>query len=465
MNASARAVALDALVRSGGAAERLDAAIADSTLDARDRAFATELAYGTLKMRRALEWSLARCVTRSLDRADEHTRWALMLGAYQLLYLDRVPAHSAVDESVTLARARGGKSAAGFVNAVLRRVAREQPRPPRPTPQDGVDALGLYASLPDWIAAHLVDRFGFSTAVAAAEGMNGPPKRALRLRGTEAERAAIVTTLISAGVSLAPSRFGIPECVVILKASATPAIRDAVARGDAVWQSEESQLAVHLLDPRPGEIVLDVCAGRGVKTGMIAGRLMDGRSKDRPLHLGSPLWCVEDDRKKVVALTAVASGAAAGMVHVVETDARAPYPMEVPAQFDAAIVDAPCSGLGVIGRRADARFRKQPTDPARFSAVQKAILARTAQRVRVGGRLLYVTCSTHPVEDEGVAEAFLATHPGWNAVALPAMTADHIIPCGEARLTVPGIDGSDGFFYAMFEHRRSAPAPDEARIV
>jgi 16S rRNA (cytosine967-C5)-methyltransferase len=453
LKTTARSVALEALAAGGDAAEHLDRALRAASIDARDRAFATELAYGTLKMRRSLEWAISRYLTRPLAQTDATVRWILLLGAYQLLYLDRVPAHSAVDESVELARSLGATSSTGFVNAILRKVAAELPRPPKPKDDDGAPGLGLYASLPDWIAKLLIERFGHAQATLAAEGMNGPPRRALRFASSQRSIDDFARAARDEGAKMSPGRYGIPECIVVDATGDSATVRDAIAAGDAAWQSEESQLAVQLLDPKPGETVLDVCAGRGGKTMMIAGRV----------GATGAVWSIDDDRVRLESLTASVLRAGVTHVHAVRCDARDAYPAQIPAQVDAALVDAPCSGLGVLGRQADARWRKRETDPARFAVVQLAILDRAASRVRPGGRLLYATCSIVPAEDEGVVDTFLASHDEWRAEPLVLPHARGMMREGAYALTVPGIDGADGFYYAVLHRRRPAAAAAETQ--
>jgi len=440
---SARAVALEALARGGVAAEHLDRALDATSLSPADRAFATELVYGTIKMRRSLEWSVSRVLHRPFAQVEPRLRWILLLGAYQLLYLDRVPAHSAVDESVELAAMTGRRGMAGFANAVLRKVGSDRMRPPPPTQKGGAQSLALHASLPDWIARHLIDRFGIDDAVRAADGLNRAPRRALRMDDAAAADE-LRRGLGGRGGQTPASRYGIPECVLVDRASADPAVRDAIAHRRAAWQSEESQLAVHLLDPRPGETVLDMCCGRGVKTMMIAGR-MRGEGA---------LWSIDDDERKLASLSEMARARGFAEIHALRADARAELPAHVPDAVDAAIIDAPCSGLGIIGRRPEARWRKRESDPERFARVQAAVLRRTANHVRTGGRLLYVTCSTSPQEDEEVVDAFLAERPEWVAAPLPLLPSDGVRKAGEYLLTVPGIDGSDGFFYALLLRRQ-----------
>lgn len=448
MTVNARSVALDVLCREGRTTEDLDRALAASDLDARDRSFATELAYGTLKMRRPLEWAVARFLHRPLDTAPLVVRWILLLGAYQLLYLERVPAHSAVDESVELARHNGAQRSAGFINAVLRKVAAEKPLPPPPSAVATSTSLGLYASLPDWIAQLLVERFGSQTALTAADGMNRPARRALRFVSRSRSAEHFAQQLAAEEAEVTRGTFGIPECIVVKSAPRGDSLRKALASGEAAWQSEESQLAVHLLAPAAGDAALDVCAGRGGKSMMFASRVGPDGS----------VWAIDDDRARLEVLTGSAHRAGLHNVRSAAADARRPYPPGVPLQFDVALVDAPCSGLGVLGRNADARWRKRDTDPQRFAAAQSMILERASAYVKPGGRLLYATCTFARRENDDVAERFLSAHDDWSAKALPSMTGT--IATGPYLQVVPGIDGADGFFYALLE--RSSAEKDGA---
>ncbi|HEV2878478.1 MAG TPA: transcription antitermination factor NusB, partial [Candidatus Eremiobacteraceae bacterium] len=169
-----REVALRALLAGGGQAA-LETALREDEMAARDRALLTQLVYGTLKMRRALDWSIAVYLKRPIAQLSPELLWALRLGAYQLLYLEKIPAHSAVDESVKLARRTGHAGTAAVANAVLRKIASAPVRPPKPKPGDPARALGEYASLPDWLAGHLIDRFGFDEALRIADGVNRMP--------------------------------------------------------------------------------------------------------------------------------------------------------------------------------------------------------------------------------------------------------------------------------------------------
>ncbi len=440
-----REVALRALLAGGGQAA-LEVALRDGEMQARDRALLSQLVNGTLKMRRALDWSLAAYLKRPAATLSPELLWTLRLGAYQLLYLEKIPAHSAVDESVKLARRTGHAGTAALANAVLRKLAATPVRPPVPKPGDAASVLGEWASLPDWIAGHLIERFGFERVLRVADGVNHLPRRAVRVNTLVTSPAEMRSALERAGVSVRASRYGIAECLVLehTPAGSAAAINRLIGSGRLTMQSEESQLAVQLLDPQPHERVLDVCAGRGVKTGMIAAR--------RP----AALIALDDDAQKLAALAQEMVRLNVDTVETVRADATKPYPEAAHAQVDAVLVDAPCSGIGTLGRRADLRWAKSDADPPRLARTQTAILRQAASAVQPGGRLLYVTCSTDRREDEAVVAQFLAAHPDFSPAELAfAAPPGSVLRQGDGVLTVPGIDGADGFFYAKLTRRAS----------
>ena len=436
-----RAVALRVLIAGGGQAA-LEAALRDGDMQARDRALLTQLVYGAQKMRRALDWSLSLYLKRPIAALSPELLWALRLGAYQLLYLAKIPAHSAVDESVKLARRTGHAGTAAVANAVLRKIAASRATPPQPKAGDPLSVFADYASLPEWLAAHFIERFGFERALRVAEGVNRPARRAVRVNTRITSGDEMCAALERAGVVVRASRYGIAECLVL---ETTPPgslalINKLIGSGRLTVQSEESQLAVELIDPQPGELILDVCAGRGVKTGAIAQR---GPTS---------VYALDDDAAKLAALAQEMVRLSLAAVEIVEADATKPYAEIVPDSFDAVLVDAPCTGIGTIGRRADLRWAKSDADPSRLARTQAAILQQAARKVRAGGRLLYVTCSTDAREDEHVVGEFLSSNPSFRAATLRVMApSGAVLSPGGYTLTVPGIDGADGFFYAKLE--------------
>lgn len=468
----ARALALRALLHDGTQAA-LDQVLrepegkAGVRIDNRERALATQLTYGTVKMRRALIWSLQHYLRKPFDGMDAALQNVLLLGAFQLLYLKKIPAHSAVDESVKLARRYGHAGTAAVANAVLRKLSSQPLRPPPPEDASQLEVFADFASVPNWIAQHWIDRFGFATALQIAEGVNQQARRALRVNTTRVSVAAMSAELAAKNVSVRAGVYGIPECLVLEERAPDPVeyavksaplqstIAQAIRLGLVTVQSEESQLAVQLLQPGSSATIADVCAGRGVKAGAIGERL----------SAASRLFALDDDGAKLALLAAEFQRLGLKRPHIVRGDARQPYPASMPTDADAVLVDVPCSGIGTIGRRAELRWTKEAHDPQRLGHTQLAILDRAASIVREGGRLLYAVCSTAVAENEDVVGAFLARNPQWRSAPLALdghSTAVDKLPhtvkkLGDFALTVPGIDGADGFFYALLIRRSATP--------
>lgn len=449
-----RSLALRALLR-GGSQAALDATLrGDSAAackseagDGRERALATQLTYGVVKMRRALAWSLSHHLRRPLAELDRELLNVLMLGAYQLLYLKKIPAHSAVDESVKLARRHGHAGTAALANAVLRRLAAQPLRPPRPRDATDIKGFADFASVPDWIAQHWIGRFGFADALRVAEGVNGPARRALRINRTRVDKTALVAELATDYLVPGEGRYGIPECVIIDPAGSYGGrtLSSSLRLGLVTVQSEESQLAVHLLGSGPDDIVIDVCAGRGVKAGALAER---ATAPDRTL------FALDDDAGKLALLAAEMKRLRRPLPVAARWDAQRPYPLAFPRDADAALVDAPCTGIGTVGRHAELRWEKQESDAARLGPTQLRILAQASQAVRPGGRMLYTVCSTAPEECETVVDSFLSSTSEWQTQPIDiALGTEHARRLGDNLLTLPGIDGADGFFYALLRKR------------
>ena len=406
-----------------GEAERL-------RLDARDLGLATRLAYGAVQRRATLDHVIATLAGRGLDRLEPAVVAALRLGAFQLAYLDRVPAHAAVGESVQLAKedSRGG---AGLVNAVLRRAAREARALVEALPEDTPQAAALRHSHPEWIAALWWETLGPADALALMAADNEPAEPALRantLRVTAAELAARLPVPSHA----AP---GLPEALVL------EAPFDA--HGAAEWreglfmpQSRAAMTVARLLDPRPGERVLDLCAAPGGKTTHLAA-LMEDRGR---------IVAVERHRGRAAALARTAQRMGASCVEVRAADAVAEHE---PQAYDRVLVDPPCSDLGTLASRPDARWRKTADQPARLAATQGAILRAGAAAVRPGGTLVYSTCTISPSENEGVVAAFLAEHTAFEADDLREAVPVWQHPGVPRHLqTLPHRDGTEGFFIA-----------------
>lgn len=398
----------------------LDAALgAGGDGDPRDRALATRLVYGTLAWQGRLDHAIAQVASRPLGRLDPLVLRVLRVGAYQSLLLDDVPPHAVVDTAVRAARAlgRGPARAAGLVNAVLRRVG--DARPP-----DDADVAAA-ASLPAWLAARWVARLGAPRALALGRALNAPPPGTIRATG---DRLALAARL-SAGDSGAPRRDVRPavrarDGLVVTPFAGLPQ-HPAFREGQFTVQDEASMLVVDLLDPLPGERVLDLCAGPGGKATHVAQRVGDaGRVDAIDLH-PHRVRLVEEAARRLGVADRVAVRAA---------DARA---WEGPGRtrpYDRVLVDAPCSSLGTARRRPEVKWRVRPDDLPGLARLQGELLAAGARRVKPGGPVVYAVCSTEPDEGAAVVDAFLAQSPGWTAA--------------ERLQTWPDADDMDGFFAA-----------------
>lgn len=414
-----------------GAQAAFDYRARRTDLAARDRAFAAELAYGSIKLRRLLDWYLAPYIGQRKESLPPAILEILRLGIYQVRCMSGVDDHAAVFETVNLALHHGHRGTAGLVNAVLRRFIADVPAAPeRSTCASEDEYLGLSASLPNWVAAHLRHEFEDRTP-AIVRGINAAPQHAICVNGGPDGVGEIEAELNARGLAMHRSQF-----VADILIGDAPGGDDPAGRW--VLQSESAGMPVDLLDPRRGERVADLCSGRGNKALQIASRLANEGT----------IACIELDARKARALEARLSAAGVRNAGVRSGDAGV---VEGGADFDAVLLDAPCSGLGIIGRHPEARWRKSITDGARLALRQRALLRAAAARVRPGGRLVYSVCSTDPREGRDVVTAFAAESPEFIRSPLPERYQP--LTRNDDVLVPPGIDGRDGFFIARFVRR------------
>ena len=428
------------------------ARVRDTLADDRDRALVTEISTGTLRWLGALDWLIAQAAARPTARLDGEVLTVLRLGAYQLLHLDRVPASAAVHESVTLVRRAGKASAAGLVNAVLRNIASTAdapPLPPEPGPLDDrvahLDYLSVTCSHPRWLVDRWLDRRGLRCTLEWVRFNNTAPALTLRANRLRTTSAALAQQLAEHGVLTEPTRFARDGLRVV---SGNPLRTPLSRQGQFLVQDEASQLVAELAAAGPGERVLDVCAAPGGKTTAIAaaigkrGRLI--ASDLRPARL------------RLLRRTLDQAGAAG--VRVVRLDLRQPAPFQ--PVFDCVLVDVPCSGLGILRRDPEIRWRRRPADLARFASDQRTMISHAARVVRPGGRLVYATCSSEPEENEDVVDAFLADRPDFEPIRAEQVRSSlspglRDTTDDQGRLsTTPDAHGLEAFFAAVLVRRR-----------
>jgi 16S rRNA (cytosine967-C5)-methyltransferase len=420
-----------------GAAESLDRHLRKSSLDPRDRAFVTELAYGTIERRRWLDWQLEPYLGARAAKLPQMIAEILRLGTYQLRAM-RVHEYAAVSESVQLARRFGHPGTAGLVNAVLRRVSTDPERPV--TDEDFPsrdDVLGTRASLPTWLVRMWRERFGDDRLDAILSGVNGPAATGLSIDRRRGTRDATIARLAEYGIAALPSAFAV-DAILVTGGVPTPALREALGdRADV--HSEVACFPVDLLDPQPGERILEACSGRGNKTLQLASAIGERGT----------IVAIDTDARKIARAQARLAAAEVTSVELRTGDASA---FDGSETFDAILVDAPCSGIGIIGRQPEARWRKSPEDGARLAPQQRALVDAAARALAPGGRLVYAVCSTDPREGEGVIDPFLAAHPEIERAPLPERYARFATASGDV-LVAPGIDGRDGFYIAVMRRR------------
>jgi 16S rRNA (cytosine967-C5)-methyltransferase len=432
----ARAVAHEILLRVESADAFADVLLAHrlaaSVLSSADRALATELVYGTLTWQGRLDHHLSGLLHDRLERLDPPVRSALRLGLFQLLFLDRVPAYAAVDESVRLA-GRGG----AVVNAVLRRAARAgRSDLALPDPSiDPIERLAVEWSHPRWLVERWVDELGMDHARLLLEADTRAPRVALRPNPLRTSRDALGAELADAGVRTAHGAFGTDALVVVEGAGrlrAHPAHRDGLFS----FQGEASQLVSAMVEVAPDAWVLDACAAPGGKSLAVAERL----------GTAGRVIALDPNRAGLARLAADASRLGVGGVLRVVADARRP---PLTRSFGAVLVDAPCSGLGTLRRHPELKWRRRPDDVPRLAQLQREILDGVAPLVRAGGILVYAVCTITREETTAIIAAFTQSHPRF-AVERPAIAC--VGEDGFLR-TAPHTHEIDGFFAARLRAR------------
>ncbi len=440
----------------------VDTVLKRTDMSEADRHLYTALVYGVTERKTTLEFLLGKFSSRPLSELDDTVRIALCMGLYQLVYLDRVPDHAALDETVSLVP----RKVSGYVNAVLRAYLRFEASLPRlpdgsraprekelTTPNGWVarfpelgegecTALSVCYGVPVSLCETFVAALGYGRAASAFRGFCEKPPMTVRVNTQKTTPEKLAAELTAAGLTVLSSLYAdtalrVPEGAI----TAT----EAFARGEFFIQDEASQLCVAALDARPGDIVADTCACPGSKSFGIALTMENtGEVHSFDLHKSK--------------LSLIESGAARLGLNIVtadERDARHPDSALL-GKCDRVLCDVPCSGLGVIAKKPEIRH-KDLTESARLPAIQAAILEASAGYLKPGGVLVYSTCTVLPAENGDVVTAFLAAHPEFEPYdfTFPAKdeTVSDIVSEGGMATLLPDANRTDGFFIARLRRK------------
>ena len=422
----------------------LDHALKTASLSPQDQALLTQLIYGALRWRGRIDWQLSRVLPRPLAGMNGYLRNLLRLTLYQLFFLDRVPDYAAVNEGVELAKRRGGPKAAGLVNAVTRRLLREKDHLADLPEGDAARQLSVQWSHPEWLVKKWLGYFGGKETEALLRANNEESPLVLRANRLKVDREALLQKLTAAGIEAIRSSWA-PQAIVLKTGS--PVVKlPGFAEGLFQVQGEASQLVAFLLDPKPGERVLDACAAPGGKTTHIA-ELMEDRGELVANDISARGLEKLKENVQRLGLTCV-EAVAADVTQGLKGQLASPY--------DRILADVPCSGLGTLRSHPEAKWHREEKDIGRLSRLQRKILEQLPRYLKPGGILVYATCTLTREENEEVVEDFLRDHDDFaleNGADFLPEPARRLVR-GNYFLALPHKHGTDGFFAARMRKQR-----------
>ncbi|MEB7452204.1 16S rRNA (cytosine(967)-C(5))-methyltransferase RsmB [Lysinibacillus sphaericus] len=406
-------------------------------IEAKDRALLTELTYGTLQHKMTIDYYLEPFIRGSIDH---WVRWLLRISLYQMQYLTRIPAHAAVNEAVEIAKRRGHRGIASTVNGILRSVLR-QGVPSINDIENPIERLAIETSHPIWLVQRFVNNYGLEVATGMLHENNVPPIQTVRVNTTKVTVEQAVAELEEEGLTAKQSDV-IPECLHVTNGQ--PARTNAFKEGHITIQDESSMIPANVLKPSPGMRVLDMCAAPGGKTTHLA-EIMKNEGSILATDLHPHKLDLIDHNTERLGLDIIETAPIDGR--------KAPEFLQAES-YDAILVDAPCSGLGVMRRKPDIKYTKREEDLENLQTIQLALLDAATKVLKIKGKLVYSTCTVDKQENEGTVNAFLAAHPEMEAIQLESLPTKLAEKQANGMLQVfPQDFGSDGFFVAAFRKK------------
>jgi 16S rRNA (cytosine967-C5)-methyltransferase len=447
---TAREVALEVLTRvdkdESYSNLLLNQTLQKSGLERNDAGLATEIVYGTIQRLLTIDYFLAKFVKGGMRKLEPWVRSLLRLSFYQLYYLERVPDHAVVNEAVNIAKKRGHAGISGMVNGVLRSVIRQKDELDVTGIQDEAKRLSIVHSHPEWLIKRWSRQYGMETASRMCAANNEPPRVSVRVNMNKLSRDELLAKLREEGIDAEPSSLA-PAGIIVADAG-NMANHPGFQRGDFSIQDESSMLVAEILDPQPGMKVLDCCAAPGGKTAHIAEKMGDKGS--------IAAYDIHEHKRSLIDGQADRLGLRS--IRSITGDARELSKLEPPGTFDRILLDAPCSGFGVIRRKPDLKWTKREGDIADIRDIQRSLLSEVSGLLKHGGELVYSTCTMELAENEEMVEAFLADHSdyelvGWTLVMPEAADGRNVVVRPGMLQILPQDYGSDGFFIAKLRRR------------
>ncbi len=435
-------------IEEGGAFAQplLDSCLSKSTFaKAQDRGLLTQLVYGTLRFRNRLDWVIRSTYAGKFESMDTGLKNILRVALYQIMFADRLPVYAATNEAVKTAKKMfPGRS--NLVNAILRNAARKMDAIEYPDfDDDPLLHISVLYSHPLWIVQMWAEQYGIEDTLALCKSNNDIPPVVIRANGLKTTRSDLLDMLRNCGCEAIPARYS-PDGIVISN------LREPVARmplyeaGYMQIQDEASQMIALLLDPRPGERVLDLCAGVGIKTTHMAALM---RNK-------GTITAMDINPQKIEMSLLLARRLGATNIEPIVRDAAKDPDNDLCGKFDRVLVDVPCSGMGTLRRNPEIKWNTKPEDMKQFPPLQKEILHRSAAYLKRGGIMVYSTCTIASAENEDVVREFLSAHPDFEYACPAAFAAGMTEGTGIFR-TFPHRHGTDGFFGAVLQKKGKQP--------
>jgi len=442
-----RELALDVLtkVEQEGAYSnlQLNAGLQRASLIREDVALATELVYGTIARLNTLDYFLSRYVTKGLDKLQPWVRSLLRMSLYQFMYLDRIPPHAVVNEAVNIAKNKGHQGISGMVNGVLRSILRSKDELTLPEGLAPVKRISLQHSHPKWLVRRWIEQYGEQTAEDICVANNESPSISVRVNTMVMSREKLLQDMKEKGVEAIASP--ITSEGILVKSGGNMALTDWYREGILSIQDESSMLVAEAVGPKPGMKILDCCAAPGGKTAHIA-ELMS----DEGLILANDLY---PHKEKLIREQAERLGLAS--IETVVGDALALREKYAEGSFDRILLDAPCSGLGVIRRKPDLKWVKTAEDIEGITSLQNELLESISPLLRIGGIMVYSTCTIEPQENEEMVRRFLNNHPQFIAATDQPSSWTELqkvsLSRGVGIQILPQDFMSDGFFIARIQ--------------